>query len=52
MPNKNLFPKGANIIIFQIPNDDITNNVQLLCPTNHYSKEFYNSLRHNTLLEH
>ena len=43
MPNKNLFPKGANIIIFQIPNDDITNNVQLICPTNHYSKEFYNS---------
>ena len=43
MPNKNLFPKGANIIIFQIPNDDITNNVQLICPTNHYSNEFYNS---------
>ena len=43
MPNKELFPRGANIVIFQIPNDDITNNVQIICPTNHYSKEFYNS---------
>ncbi len=43
MPNKDLFPRGANIIIFQIPNDDITNNVQIICPTNHFSKEFYNS---------
>ena len=43
MPNKNLFPKGANLIIFQIPNDDITNNVQLICPTNHYSNELYNA---------
>jgi Ca2+-binding EF-hand superfamily protein len=43
IPNKDLFPRGANIVIFQIPNDDITNNVQIICPTNHYSKEFYNS---------
>ena len=43
MPNKDLFPRGANIVIFQIPNDDITNNIQIICPTNHYSKEFYNS---------
>ena len=41
MPNKNLFPNGVNLVIFQIPNDDITNNVQLLCPTNHYSNEFF-----------
>jgi len=41
MPNKHLFPKGVNLVILQIPNDDITNNVQLLCPTNHYSNEFY-----------
>jgi len=41
MPNKYLFPSGVNIIIFQLPHDDITNNVQLVCPTNHYSSEFY-----------
>jgi len=41
MPNKYLFPNGVNLVIFQIPHDDITNNVSLLCPTNHYSSEFY-----------
>jgi hypothetical protein len=41
MPNKYLFPNGVNLVIFQIPDDDITNNVSLLCPTNHYSSEFY-----------
>jgi hypothetical protein len=43
MPNKDLFESGLNILIFQLPNDDITNNVQLLCPTNHYAKEYFNS---------
>jgi hypothetical protein len=41
MPNKYLFPNGVNLVIFKLPHDDITNNVQLLCPTNHYSSEFY-----------
>jgi len=41
MPNKYLFPSGVNLVIFQLNNDDITNNVSLLCPTNHYSSEFY-----------
>jgi hypothetical protein len=40
-PNPRLFAKGINLIIFKIPNDDITNNVELLCPSNHYSTEFY-----------
>jgi len=40
-PNNKLFTKGINLIIFKIPNDDITNNVEILCPTNHYSNEFY-----------
>ena len=40
-PNPKLFTKGLNLIIFKIPNDDITNNVELLCPSNHYSTEFY-----------
>ena len=43
MPNKYLFPNGVNLVIFQLPKDDITNNVQLLCPTNHYSSEFYDA---------
>ena len=41
MPNRYLFPSGVNLVIFKLPHDDITNNVQLLCPTNHYSTQFY-----------
>ena len=45
MPNKYLFPNGVNLVIFQLPHDDITNNVELLCPTNHYSSEFYQTIK-------
>jgi hypothetical protein len=50
MPNKFLFPTGVNLVIFQLPNDDITNNVQLLCPTNHYSSEFYEARKPTIIL--
>jgi hypothetical protein len=50
MPNKYLFPEGINLVIFQIPHDDITNNVQLLCPTNHYSSEFYQARKPTIIL--
>jgi hypothetical protein len=45
MPNKYLFPSGVNLVIFHLPKDDITNNVQLLCPSNHYSNEFYEAIK-------
>ena len=41
MPNKFLFPNGINLVILKLNDDDITNNVSILCPTNHYSSEFY-----------
>jgi hypothetical protein len=50
MPNKYLFPNGINLVIFQIPHDDITNNVQLICPTNHYSNEFYQTIKPTLIL--
>jgi hypothetical protein len=50
MPNKYLFPNGVNLIIFQLPHDDATNNVQLLCPTNHYSTEFYEARKPTIIL--
>jgi hypothetical protein len=50
MPNKYLFPNGVNLIIFQIPKDDITNNVELLCPTNHYSTQFYEARKPTIIL--
>ena len=49
-PNKFLFPQGVNLVIFKIPNDDVTNNVQLLCPTNHYSSQFYEARKPTIIL--
>ena len=40
-----LFDEGINLLIFSNPNDDITNKIQLICPTNHYSDDFYNENR-------
>jgi hypothetical protein len=42
-PNKDLFPKGINMAILEIKNDDITNNVDIICPSNHYSSTLYDS---------
>lgn len=39
--NPNLFPAGLNIVILEIANDDITSNVNVLCPSNHYSSSFF-----------
>ena len=32
-----LFDKGLNLIIIKSPEDDITNKIELICPTNQYS---------------
>ena len=50
IPNKLLFPNGVNLVIFNLPNDDITNNVQLICPSNHYSSEFFQSVKSTIFL--
>ena len=36
-PNPKLFVDGLNLVILQISNRDITNNIEVLCPTNHYT---------------
>jgi hypothetical protein len=49
-PNASLFPMGVNLVIFKIPDDDITNNIELMCPSNHYSNEFYASRKPTVIL--
>jgi len=49
-PNNGLFPNGVNLVILNIPNNDITNNIELLCPTNHYSSEFYSANKPTIIL--
>jgi len=42
-PNTKLFNQGLNLLILSIPDDDNTNNIELVCPKNHYSGVFYES---------
>ena len=41
-PNPQLFPEGINLVILEMPQNDLTDNVNVICPTNHYSTEFFN----------
>ena len=49
-PNPKLFKNGNNIILIHIPDDDITNNVQVICPTNAYSGEVFDVNRKTIIL--
>ena len=35
-------PKGINLVILHIPEDDSTTNIELVCPSNHYSASLFN----------
>ena len=48
-PNPMIFESGINLVILEILNNDITNNVEFLCPTNHYSNNMYDA-RKRTLI--
>ncbi len=50
MPNPGLFEAGVNLIILEIPEDDTTNNIELICPSNHYSINTYDARRRSLLL--
>ena len=49
-PNDKLFKHGNNIILLHIPDDDITNNVQVICPTNAYSGEVFDINRKTIII--
>jgi hypothetical protein len=49
-PNDKLFKNGNNIILIHIPDDDITNNVQVVCPTNAYSGEVFDINRKTIII--
>jgi len=49
-PNEKLFKNGNNIILIHLPEDDITNNVQVICPTNSYSGEVFDSNRKTIII--
>lgn len=50
IPNPKLFKKGNNIILIRIPDDDITNNVEVICPTNAYSNHTFDPNKRTILI--
>ena len=45
--NSQLFDSGLNLVILNIVNNDITDNMEIICPTNPYSSKMYDP-RKNT----
>jgi hypothetical protein len=50
IPNPKLFENGLNLIVLEIPEDDVSNNVELACPTNQYSNNIYDVRRRSLFL--
>ena len=40
--NKELFPKGINMVILDILQDDGLDKINIVCPSNHYSSQLFN----------
>ena len=38
-----LFREGINLLIMNSPDDDITSKINVICPTNHYSNNFFDT---------
>ena len=48
-PNDKLFKNGLNIVIIEFADNDVTNNIQIICPSNHYSNNLFDEKK-NTIL--
>ena len=48
--NPRIFDAGVNLIILEIPEDDATNNIELVCPTNHYSIHAFDARKRSLIL--
>jgi hypothetical protein len=49
-PNPKLFKKGLNLAIVEMSNNDITNNVNLICPSNHYAATFFDDYKDTVII--
>ena len=49
-PNELLFTKGINLVILNLPQDDITANINIICPTNYYALSKYDPLKETAII--
>ena len=50
IPNENLFKNGINLAIIEIVDNDITDNIQFICPTNSYSTTLFDPKKQTVIL--
>jgi len=49
-PNAKLFPKGYNLVLLSLPENDITQNVDLICPSMVYSSQIFDVNKESALV--
>ena len=49
-PHKDLFPNGINLVIFRMPYADVTDNVELICPSDSYSSILFSKNKPTLIL--
>ena len=49
-PNHLLFKNGINMIILNLPQDDVTSNINIVCPTNAYSLNKYDEKKDTIII--
>ena len=50
IPNTSLFKDGINLVILEVLNNDSTNNVNIICPTNIFSTNKYSSWKQTMIV--
>lgn len=49
-PNSSLFKGGLNLAILAINQEDMTDNVEIICPSNHYASTFFDGNRSTAII--
>ena len=49
-PNPSLFKGGLNLAILAINQEDMTDNVEIICPSNHYASTFFDANRSTAII--
>ena len=50
LPNPRLFTHGINLVILEIVDNDVTDNIQMLCPTNSYAETLFDPKKKTVIL--
>jgi hypothetical protein len=50
VPGSGIFDKGLNLLILKSPEDDITNKIEVICPTNFYGSGYFDNSREILIL--